>query len=58
MKAIVHLHISQLFEIDLSDYGHSKNQKFEELTQEEQNEITDSLRSEVVVDCEIKTILY
>lgn len=58
MKAIVHLHISQLFEIDLTDYGHSKNKKFEELTEADKNEITDSLRSEVVVECEIKTILY
>lgn len=42
--------------IDLTDYGHDENVKFEDLTEDEQNEITDNLRDEVIVNAIVETI--
>jgi hypothetical protein len=35
-------------EIDLEDYGHSPETKWDDLTEEEQNEILDPLRSKII----------
>lgn len=55
MKASAKLTYSSFFEIDLEDYGHDENVKFEDLTEEQKNEIYDHLREEAVVSVDIVT---
>jgi len=43
-------------EIDLEDYGHGAEVKFEDLTEEQRNEIGDSLRVENYIMVGITTI--
>lgn len=57
MIARVELSFFSVSEIDLEDYGLSENEKFEDLSEDQQNEITDSLRNEAIVSCNIETII-
>lgn len=57
MKARVELSFFSVSEIDLEDYGHNEEIRFEDLTEDQQNEITDSLRNEAIVSCNIETII-
>lgn len=43
-------------EIDLEDYGHDSETTFEQLSEEDQNIITDQLRSEIIVNASVETI--
>lgn len=54
--ANVEMRYSNYFEIDLEDYGHSESTTFEELSEEEKNEIIDHLREEAIVRVDVKTI--
>lgn len=42
--------------IDLADYGYDNETRFEDLSEDEQNEITDSLRDGMIVNASCKTI--
>lgn len=57
MKARVELSFFSVSEIDLEDYGHDEETRFEDLTEDQQNEITDSLRDETIISCNIETII-
>jgi len=56
MKAQVEIKYSSTLTIDLTDYGYDENVKFEDLTENEQFEITDPLLDEVVANITVKTL--
>lgn len=56
MKARVKLHYTEYTEIDLEDYGHNEDTRYEDLNEDDQAEILDHLRSEVVVFVDVETI--
>lgn len=57
MKALVKYSLGKLQqEIDLVDYGYDEDVKFEDLTEEEQNEILDPLREENIANASVQTI--
>ena len=55
MKATAKLTYSSNFEIDLTDYGHDEETTFEQLTEDEKNEIYDHLREDAVVNVDVIT---
>jgi len=58
MKAKVKIkHYSELT-IDLEEYGHESNVRFEDLTENEQHEITDILLDEIVPEIIVKTLSH
>ena len=56
MKARVKIEYVEYLTIDLSDYGHDENVNYEDLSEEEKDEISDHLREEVIVSVRIETI--
>lgn len=56
MKASVKITYYSYDAIDLVNYGCDENMRFEDLSEQEQQEISDILRSEVVPDITIETI--
>lgn len=57
MKATIKYSLSKLEEqIDLTDYGHDENTRFEDLSEEEQNEILDPLRMGNIANASVRTI--
>ena len=57
MKAKVEYSLNNNIEtIDLTDYGYDDNVKFEDLTEEQQNEIVDNLRAEKIIHVFVETI--
>ena len=56
MKAKVKIELYSEFEIDLENYGYDKDTTFESLPEDEQYEISDLLRDEIVPEISIKTI--
>ena len=58
MKADVRISYTSVHEIDLEDYGHEAHVCFEDLTEDEQNEITDHLREDIIPNVIVETIKY
>jgi len=58
MKAYVRISYTSVHEIDLEDYGHEPHVCFEDLTDDEQNEITDHLREDIIPNVIVETIKY
>lgn len=57
MKAIVKYKVNIITEeIDLEDYGHDEDVRFEDLTEDEQNHITDSLIIQNYIQAYVETI--
>lgn len=56
MKANFKVYYSEVGEIDLKDYGHDADVKFEDLTEEQKIEIWDHLREEVICSVDVETI--
>lgn len=56
MKAIVKIEYLSTFTIELTDYGIDENVRFEDLSENEQFDISDPLLDEIVPQITIKTI--
>jgi len=56
MKAEYRLYFTETGQIDLTNFGHDEETKYEDLTEDQKNEITDSLRDGCVPEIDIYTI--
>lgn len=56
MKAEVKVTYSSNFEIDLEDYGHDPETRYEDLSVEQKNEICDHIREDAIPFVDVNTI--
>jgi hypothetical protein len=56
MKVLVKFKINTQEEIDLTDCGYDESQRWDDLTEEEQNEILDPIRIQQIPDVSVTEI--
>ena len=56
MKVLVILKLSVETEVDLTEFGHDESQRWDNLTEEQQNEILDPMRENQIPDVSVEII--
>jgi hypothetical protein len=56
MKVLVKLKLNLETEVDLTEFGHDESQRWDDLTEEEQNEILDPMRETAIPNVNVETV--